>query len=294
MGIRCSKHWRRAVARNAATRYSTRWWWSDHSSGTILGFLAHADHLWRVRVGCCIVSFRQSSPYRSRLRAELNSARAEAEAARLRVTTQAHEITDGQRKFERTEADLVKARAELYSLRGELRARKEQEAAESNEREALAEKLRSAPKLWVEYKPKEMTDPLGTEFFVFDKEGTAAIKNIQAGPLTWTIQKAYPIAFLSALGPLREQPVECRISVSELIDGNTQLHQVSQLVRKMAKEHGQTLQPYVDFSYEDFDGNRFLQRFVLSIDSYEKIVLEPTGPVTFRNAAPERDLQTGA
>ena len=147
-----------------------------------------------------------------------------------------------------------------------------QAEAEKREKASL---LSKAPKLWVDYKPRNPTEG---EALIFSKEGDAAIKTIHVCPLVWGTIKQYPINLLSDIGPLRGQPIECRFTVFERIGGTEipqQLYELPDLFKEMNCKVGHQTQPSVKILYEDFDGNWFCRTFVLSMDPYSQIVWKP-------------------
>ena len=147
-----------------------------------------------------------------------------------------------------------------------------QAEAEKREKASL---LSKAPKLWVDYKPRNPTEG---EALIFSKEGDAAIRTIHVCPLVWRTIRQYPINLLSVIGPLRGQPIECRFTVFGRI-GDTEipqmLYELPDLFNEMIHKFGHQPQPSVDILYEDFDGNWFCRTFILSMDPYSKIVWKP-------------------
>jgi hypothetical protein len=171
--------------------------------------------------------------------------------------------------------ELVNIRLQLADAKNELSRRDALAILAEAQKRETASLLSRAPKLWVDYKPRNPTEG---EALIFSKEGDAAIRTIHVCPLVWRTIKKYPINLLSAIGPLRTQPVECRFAVFEQI-GEAQmpqmLYELPDLFQEMIHKFGQQTQPSVDILYEDFDGNWFCRAFGLSIDPYSQIVWKP-------------------
>lgn len=148
----------------------------------------------------------------------------------------------------------------------------------AKEREVLAEKLRLAPKLWIEYKPKDLL--YGTESFVFSKDGDQTIVEIEPGPLIWDLLVEHPITFLNNVSPVRTQPVECKIAVSE---ANVSHGGIPDHLREIMRKYETTVSPTMTLRYQITDGTWFQQTYSLSIDPYNKLVIKPEGPVRLHN-----------
>jgi hypothetical protein len=134
-----------------------------------------------------------------------------------------------------------------------------------------------APLLWVNYKPTSQ-DKRQTEALIFTKEGDGVIRNIKAGPLVWTIKEIRPVNILSEMGPLLNDPMECKFTAFQQIGTSQHVSELPELMREIMRKYGTDAQPSVDITYEDFTGNTFLRRFELSIDPYDRIAWNP-GPV---------------
>lgn len=134
------------------------------------------------------------------------------------------------------------------------------------------------PTIWVTYKPKSQASPREMEALVFEKEERdPAIKSIRLAPLKWEV--ARPISLHNVMGPLRAQPVECKFTAFEQT-GNAQiLYELPELLRHMMKNLGGDAQPSLKVYYEDFNGSWFCRNFVLSIDPYDRIAMDPVGSV---------------
>ena len=173
--------------------------------------------------------------------------------------------------------ELFNARAQLADVKNELQRRDAVAAEAEAQKDKEVFLLSKAPRLWVDYKPETRgsSDPGESEALIFSKEGDAAIRTIQVGPLIWTIRETRPINLHSVIGPLRAQPVECKFTAFEQIGNAQTLYQLPGLFREMMRKFGPQAQPAVEISYEDFDGNWFCRAFVLAIDPYNRIVWEP-------------------
>jgi hypothetical protein len=173
--------------------------------------------------------------------------------------------------------ELFNAKAQLADAKNELQRRDARIAEEEARRREAASLLSKAPKLWVDYKSGN-SDPAGFETLIFSKEGDAAIRTIQPGPLMWIITETRPIDLHSVIGPLRVQPIECKFTASERIGNRETIYELPDLFRQMMRKLGDQAQPSVEILYEDFDGNRFSRTFRLAIDPSDRIVWHP-GPV---------------
>jgi hypothetical protein len=139
------------------------------------------------------------------------------------------------------------------------------------------------PRLWLEYRKKTSGPPPRMETLVFTKDGESTISKIEVHPLTWNIQKRYPIILYNVIGPLRNEPIECAFGAFEQIGPARRERELPDLYREMMQEHGTDIQPSLEVSYNDERGSRYSRTFQGSIDPFDRIVWEP-GPVRLRES----------
>jgi hypothetical protein len=174
---------------------------------------------------------------------------------------------------------LFNAREQLANARNELLRRDAQLAQAEAQKREETDQLSKAPQLWVDYKPAGAgVDPADWEALVFSNGGNVPIRDIQIGPLVWTVEEKRFINLHSVIGPLRGQPIECKFSAYEQVGTSQAQGPLPGHLREMMRKWGHEAQPHVEIVYGDFDGNWFCRAFVLSIDPFDRIVWGP-GPV---------------
>ena len=192
------------------------------------------------------------------LRFDLQSAREELGRVRSELNQARNRVTELSRELEATHPQVE-----------ELRRMKDAEAKAAGESMRRAELLDHAPQLWVTYKQSGEH-----EILTFSKDGSP-IKSLEVGELVWNIDVRRPISLFNVIGPIRDDPVECRFTPFER-HGNAQvLHSLPDLLREIVRKHDTDAQPSLCIRYQDFEGHRFMRTFVLAMDVYGRVVLNP-------------------
>jgi hypothetical protein len=179
------------------------------------------------------------------------------------------------------ERDHVLANAEMWQRnsaedRAELQATKASAQRVARQLLDLPDGISTdGPNLWIDYKPKGVDPDQSLEVLVFSVDKGQAIKVKEIGPLVWRRRHEFKITPCTAIGVIRES-VACVFITFERLGVNAdRSFSLPDGYREMMRRFGLDAQPTLDVICEDMDGNRFLKRFILSIDPFDGIVLEP-------------------